>query len=96
MFPSRCAHPPCRNIEVTSVDQKGSGMCGARSRPVEYSRGTTPQAGMKDWSAFSEGCDSSRKKAATLMRDEDPGEEGSPPATDVVVTDQGDHARREA
>jgi len=36
------------------------------SWPVENSRGTTPQAVMKDWSALSEGCDSSRKKARTL------------------------------
>jgi hypothetical protein len=66
MFPPRCIHPPCRNIEVTRVDQKGSGMCGAMSCPVEYSRGTTPQAVMKDWRARSDGCESSRKNASTL------------------------------
>src|SRR4029453_16958250 len=43
MFPPRCAQPPWRNIEVKSVDQKGSGMYGARSRPAAYSRGTSSQ-----------------------------------------------------
>src|SRR4026208_1801594 len=66
MFPPRCAQPPCRNIDVTSVDQKGSGMPGARSRPSEYSRGTIPQAVTKDCSAPSEPCESSRKNASTL------------------------------
>src|SRR5258705_152777 len=31
MFPPRWAQPPCRNIEVNSVGQKGSGMSGAMS-----------------------------------------------------------------
>ena len=66
MFPPRCIQPPCRNIDVISVDQKGSGMSGAMSWPVEYSRGTTPQAVMNDWSARSDGCESSRRNASTL------------------------------
>ena len=39
MFPPRCPQPPCRNIEVSSVLQKGYGIPGGRSWPAEYSRG---------------------------------------------------------
>ena len=66
MFPPRCIQPPCRNIDVSSVDQKGRGMSGARSRPAEYSRGTTPHAVTKACRA-SGGRAISRKNASTLI-----------------------------
>src|SRR5262245_4351300 len=66
MFPPRCAHPPWRNIDVKSVVQKGSGIAGGRSRPAEYSRGTTPHAWTKDSRAPAEGCMSSSTNASTF------------------------------
>ena len=65
MFPPRCIQPPWRNIEVSSVDQNGTGIRGAMSRPTEYSRGTTPQAVTNACSAPS-GRAISRKNTATF------------------------------
>ena len=50
---------------MKSVLQNGSGIWGARSRPAEYSRGTTPQAWTNDWRA-PEGWLNSSRKAATF------------------------------
>ena len=52
-------------MDVNSVVQKGRGIVGGRSRPAEYSRGTTPHAVMNDSSA-PDGWLSSRKNARTF------------------------------
>src|SRR5215203_4919667 len=65
MLPPRCPQPPCRNIEVSRVVQNGNGMCGGRSTPAAYSRGTTPQAKMNPCSASS-GLLISLRKARTF------------------------------
>ena len=70
MLPPRCIQPPCRNIEVRSVDQKGSGIGGGRSWPALYSRGTTPQAVMNDCSAPSEALAQLEEERQHVQRDQ--------------------------